>query len=184
MLTLILGGARSGKSRLAQRLAENAQRVCYIATASPGDDAEMLDRIGRHRADRPASWLTVEEPLDLAKAVEQAVPETDLVLVDCLTVWLGNLFGEHRSSAPGVLDHQVRLQLQRIAAAAHSCSIILVSNEVGSGTVPGHPVARAFRDSHGLLNQSLAEAANEVILVVAGLPLYLKTAAAQPGVAR
>src|SRR5438105_4150765 len=100
MLTLILGGARSGKSRLAQRLAAQAQRVCYVATAVPGDDAEMLDRIGRHRADRPPSWVTIEEPLALADAIEQGARNADAVLVDCLTLWLNNLSWEHRSNAP------------------------------------------------------------------------------------
>ncbi|MGH9612159.1 MAG: bifunctional adenosylcobinamide kinase/adenosylcobinamide-phosphate guanylyltransferase [Bryobacteraceae bacterium] len=183
MLTLILGGARSGKSRLAQRLAARTQRVCYVATALPGNDVEMLGRIEHHRTDRPACWRTVEEPLALADAVDQAVRDTDAVLVDCLTLWLGNLFWEHRSSAPGCLEDSIRLQIRRIAGAGHSCHIILVSNEVGSGTVPEASVTRAFRDAQGLLNQWVAEAADEVILAIAGLPLYLKSPV-QPGAAQ
>ncbi len=177
MLTLILGGARSGKSRLAQRLAMSAERVTYIATArdpTGDDDPEMAERIQHHRAQRPASWRTIEEPLALADAVERAATEADTVLVDCLTIWLSNLcyqdLGAHENVQNGA-----RAQIDRIAAAAKTCRVILVSNELGSGIVPEHPVARAFRDTHGLLNQRAAEAADEVILTVAGLPLYLKT---------
>ena len=94
MLTLILGGARSGKSRLAQRLATTAGRVTYIATAQAGQDAEMAARIARHRADRPSLWRTIEEPLALAGAVERAANQSDAILVDCLTIWLSNLFWE------------------------------------------------------------------------------------------
>jgi adenosylcobinamide kinase/adenosylcobinamide-phosphate guanylyltransferase len=175
MLTLILGGARSGKSRLAQRLAATAGRVTYVATALAGQDPEMAARIARHRADRPVSWQTIEEPLALARAVERGANEADAVLVDCLTVWLSNLFWEHREGAPGQVEDAARAELQRIAAAARHRHIILVSNELGCGTVPEPAVTRAFRDAQGLLNQCAAEAADEVILTVAGLPLYLKT---------
>src|ERR1019366_5346593 len=102
MLTLILGGARSGKSRLAQRLAASAStpgaaaRVTYIATYHAGNDAEMAARIEHHRASRPASWKTIEEPMELAAAVEMASRDSDVILVDCLTIWLSNLFWEHR----------------------------------------------------------------------------------------
>jgi adenosylcobinamide kinase/adenosylcobinamide-phosphate guanylyltransferase len=174
MLTLILGGARSGKSKLAQRLAAREQRVCYVATAIAADDGEMAARIERHRADRPAFWRTIEEPLALADAVDLAARDADLVLVDCLTIWLSNLFWEHRSSPPDSLEDAVRSQIRRISRASESLHIILVSNEVGSGTVPEAFVTRAFRDTQGLLNQWAAEAADEVILAVAGLPLYLK----------
>ena len=174
MLTFILGGARSGKSRYAQRLAARAPRVCYIATLVAGDDAEMQDRVARHQGDRPSSWCTVEAPLALADAVEAAARDTDAVLVDCLTLWLSNLSWAHRTSQPGVLEDAVRGELRRVADAARACHVILVSNEVGSGTVPESPVARAFRDIQGFANQWAAEVADEAILVVAGLPLYLK----------
>jgi adenosylcobinamide kinase/adenosylcobinamide-phosphate guanylyltransferase len=183
MLTLILGGARSGKSRLAQRLAARSEHVCYVATAMPGDDAEMQARIERHRADRPSTWRTIEEPLAIADAIEDAARDASLVLVDCLTIWLSNLFWEHRDNGPGHLEDSIRSQIRRIVIAAHRCPIILVSNEVGSGTVPESAITRAFRDAQGLLNQWTAEAADEVILTVAGLALYLKTAA-QPGAER
>ncbi len=174
MLTLILGGARSGKSRFAQRLAARAQRVCYVATARGGDDPEMAERIAHHRADRPESWRTIEEPLAVADAVLDAAQDSDTVLVDCLTIWLSNLFFEHRDRASGSAENAARVQVEKIAAAADSCHIILVSNDVGSGTVPEQALTRAFRDAQGLLNQWVAEASDEVIFVVAGLPVYLK----------
>ena len=176
MLTLILGGARSGKSRLAQRLAATAGRVSYIATAQAGHDPEMAARIERHRADRPNSWRTIEEALALAGAVEKAASEADAILIDCLTLWLSNLFWEYRDGATRRVEDAARSELQRIAASARECHIILVSNELGCGTVPEVAVTRGFRDTQGLLNQWAAEAADEVILTVAGLPLYLKTA--------
>lgn len=174
MLTLIVGGARSGKSRLAQQLAARAARVCYVATSQAGDDPEMRARIERHRVDRPSSWQTIEEPLALADAVERAARDAECVIVDCLTVWLSNLFWEHRDQPAARAEECAQANLNRIVRAAVSCHVILVSNEVGSATVPESPVARAFRDAQGLLNQRVAEAANEVILTVAGLPLYLK----------
>ena len=174
MLTLILGGARSGKSRLAQRLAQPAGQVTYIATADAGDDPEMVARIARHRADRPHAWTTVEEPLALASAVEQAADGADAILVDCLTIWLSNLFWKHRDAEPGKVEGMARAELGQIAGTARCRHVILVSNELGCGTVPEPAVTRAFRDTQGLLNQWAAELADDVILTVAGLPLYLK----------
>ena len=176
MLTLILGGARSGKSRLAQRLAAPAGRVSYVATAHTGEDPEMAARIEQHRAGRPASWRTIEEPLALAYAVDRAANEADAILVDCLTIWLSNLFWERRDGTPPRVEDSARMELQRITAAARRCHVILVSNELGCGTVPEPAVTRAFRDTQGLLNQWAAEAADEVIFTIAGLPLYLKKA--------
>lgn len=176
MLTLILGGARSGKSRLAQRLASAAERVTFIATAHAGLDPEMQARIEHHRANRPISWRTIEEPLELACSAECAAKASDAILVDCLTIWLSNLFWKYRDEPPRQLEDAVRTQVARIAAISRDCHVILVSNELGSGTVPEAGVTRAFRDTQGLLNQWAAAAAQEVILTVAGLPLYLKTA--------
>jgi len=176
MLTLILGGAGSGKSRLAQRLAADSGRVCYIATAMACTDEEMAARISRHRANRPDSWRTIEEPLALASAVELAAHDANTILVDCLTIWLSNLFWELRDRKPQEIEDAARTELHRIVAAARQSRVILVSNELGSGTVPETALTRAFRDAQGLLNQWAAEAADEVILTVAGLPLYLKKA--------
>jgi adenosylcobinamide kinase/adenosylcobinamide-phosphate guanylyltransferase len=175
MLTLILGGARSGKSRLAQQLAAPARRVIYIATLGADPDEEMAARIDRHRADRPASWQIIEEPLAIAGAVERAAPNADAILLDCLTIWLSNLLFEHRNDTPQQFEDAARAELARIAAVARQCHVIVVSNELGSGTVPEPAVTRTFRDIHGLMNQYAAEMADEVILTVAGLPLYLKT---------
>jgi adenosylcobinamide kinase/adenosylcobinamide-phosphate guanylyltransferase len=174
MLTFILGGARSGKSRLAQGLAMNAGRVVYVATARAAADHEMLARIARHRRDRPSDWKTVEESLDLAGAVDKAVSDADTILVDCLTIWLSNLFWQYREGAPEQIEAAWQSNLERIANSSRRSHVIVVSNEVGSGTVPEASLTRAFRDSQGLLNQYAAELADQVILTVAGLPLYLK----------
>jgi adenosylcobinamide kinase/adenosylcobinamide-phosphate guanylyltransferase len=174
MLTLILGGARSGKSRMAQKLAMPSGRVVFVATAQAAGDVEMAGRIEHHRDSRPSTWRTIEEPLALANAVEEAVQDADTVLVDCLTIWLANLFLQRKDETSGDVEDAARAELGRLARAADHCHVILVSNELGSGTVPEPAITRAFRDTHGLLNQWAAEAANQVILMVAGLPLYLK----------
>jgi adenosylcobinamide kinase/adenosylcobinamide-phosphate guanylyltransferase len=155
-------------------MASHAARVTYVATYRSGNDPEMAQRIERHRAARPAAWLTVEEPLAVADAVERASRDCDAVLVDCLTIWLSNLLWEHRGAAIRSVEETAAAELSRLAAVASRCDVILVSNEVGSGVVPEHPVARAFRDLQGFVNQSAAEAADQVLLAVAGLPLYLK----------
>ena len=180
MLTLILGGARSGKSRLARQRASAAQtspgQVCYIATARAGEDAEIEARIARHRSDRPADWRTVEAPLGLADAVEQETRRSAVVIVDCLTIWLSNLLWEYRQSSPEKAEAAALAEIERMAAASRNGGrwVILVSNEVGSATVPESPLARAFRDLQGLVNQRAAQCADEAILVVAGLPVRLK----------
>jgi adenosylcobinamide kinase/adenosylcobinamide-phosphate guanylyltransferase len=175
MLTLVLGGARSGKSRYAQSLCDAAAPVVYVATARTDDgDDEMRARVARHRADRPAAWRTVEEPLDLERAVEEAEPREATVLVDCITIWVANLAWEYREASP---DETERLVLERVAGlarAARTRRVVAVSNEVGWGLVPDNPVGRAFRDLQGLANQLLAREAESVVLMVAGLPLPLK----------
>ena len=167
MITLILGAARSGKSKLAQRIAEPYLRLTYIATAPATNDPEMASRIEDHRASRPTAWQTIEEPLALADAIERTASSADAILVDCLTLWLSNLFLAGAETA-------AHAELQRIAAAAHDTHIILVSNELGAGTVPDHALTRQFRDAHGIMNQHAAELADDVILTIAGLPLHLK----------
>lgn len=166
-LVLVLGGARSGKSRYGEARAEASGLVpCYIATAQAGD-AEMAERIARHRARRRAGWRTVEEPLKLAEAIGgQARPET-VLLVDCLTLWLSNLM---------LAEADVEAQVERLLAALRDAPgpVIVVSNEVGLGIVPDNALARRFRDVAGLANQRVAEIADEVVLVTAGLPLSLK----------
>ncbi len=165
--TLVLGGVRSGKSRYAQQLAERASRVTFVATAELRDDDEMRAKIQRHQAERPAHWQTVEEALELARAVRSA--DGEIVLIDCLTMFASNLL-EHLE-AQGIAA-QIDALCSAISAAA--CPVILVSNEVGSGVVPAYALGRRFRDLLGEINQKVAAAADNVVLLVAGLPLVLK----------
>jgi adenosylcobinamide kinase/adenosylcobinamide-phosphate guanylyltransferase len=163
-ITLVLGGARSGKSAYAERLI--GARGLYLATAETGD-AEMAERIREHRERRGAGWKTVEEPVDVAGAIERNASADLPVLVDCLTLWLSNLMAAQRN-----IDHEA----DRLVNCLHSLPspVVLVSNEVGLGIVPATPLGRAFRDHAGRLNQRVAAAADRVIFVAAGLPLTLK----------
>jgi adenosylcobinamide kinase/adenosylcobinamide-phosphate guanylyltransferase len=146
----------------------------YIATARPGDDAEMQARIARHRATRPDTWTTVEEAVHVADAVVRARPEHAIVIVDCVTVWLSNLLWEYRALTSSDAERAVIGMVDALAATAYGRDVIAVSNEVGGGIVPDHPVARLFRDIQGFANQRLAHSAGRVVLLVAGLPLILK----------
>lgn len=168
-VTLVLGGARSGKSRYAEGLIGERGSGLYLATAEAGDD-EMAERIRLHRARRGAGWETVEEPLDLPQAISRHARPQRPMLVDCLTLWLGNLMGAGRD-----IDAATAALLAALAAAKGV--VVLVSNEVGLGIVPATPLGRAFRDHAGRLNQAVAAAADRVVLVAAGLPLILKDTA-------
>jgi adenosylcobinamide kinase / adenosylcobinamide-phosphate guanylyltransferase len=172
MLTLIIGGARSGKSRFAQSLC-SAPRVAYIATARIEDD-EMRGRIGRHRQDRPEHWITIEEPLDIASASREAAPLADMVLVDCLTVWLSNIMWERRDQPIDQIEFGAQSQIDQLADLASQRDVIVVSNEVGAGIVPDNDVARRFRDLQGLVNQRCAARADRVFLTVAGIAVPIK----------
>jgi adenosylcobinamide kinase/adenosylcobinamide-phosphate guanylyltransferase len=169
-VTLVLGGARSGKSRWAQELAGNFERVAYVATAQAYDD-EMREKIRRHQEDRPKHWQTLEEPLELARAVVDHAAEFDLMLVDCLTFFAANLL-EAAEADPASMEQRIAGLLEVLRAAP--VSIVLVSNEVGSGVVPPYPAGRRYRDALGELNQRVAAIADNVVLMVAGLPLALK----------
>jgi adenosylcobinamide kinase/adenosylcobinamide-phosphate guanylyltransferase len=167
--TLILGGARSGKTRYAlaqaqDRAGQVGGRLVMIATAQ-ALDAEMEDRIARHRVERGSAWTTVEALQDLARALDDLSPE-DVAVVDCLTLWLSNVL-----DAPSV-----EAEVAGLVAAVARCKaqLFLVSNEVGWGIVPDNALARRFRDEAGRLHQALAETVGGVVLVVAGLPLRLK----------
>ena len=168
-VTLVLGGARSGKSRYAEQLVEGAAACgTYCATAEAGD-AEMAERIAAHQARRGPFWRTVEAPLALALTIAaEAVPERPL-LVDCLTLWLSNLLIAGR--AP---DEETRRLSGGLREAAGP--VVLVANEVGMGLVPETPLGRRFRDAAGWLNQDMAALADRVVFVAAGLPLVLKEA--------
>ena len=166
-ITLVLGGARSGKSRYAERLVEAAASCgTYCATAEPGDD-EMRARIAAHRARRGAFWRTIEAPRDLASVILAEAGGDRPLLVDCLTLWLSNLM---LAGAP--LDPEIATLRAALRDAAGP--IVLVANEVGLGLVPETPLGRAFRDAAGHLNQEIAAIADRVVFVAAGLPLVLK----------
>ncbi|MCW8156682.1 bifunctional adenosylcobinamide kinase/adenosylcobinamide-phosphate guanylyltransferase [Stutzerimonas stutzeri] len=171
MLELILGGARSGKSRFAERLAaESGLAVSYIATSQPLD-GEMVERIAHHRERRPAHWTLVEEPLQLARVLREQAAANRCLLVDCLTLWLTNLL---------MLDDPARLAEERDALL--ECldglpgRILLVSNETGLGVVPLGELTRRYVDEAGWLHQAVAERAQRVTFMVAGLPMRLKEA--------
>jgi len=165
-VTLLLGGARSGKSRRALQLAEAiAPTRTFIATAEPLDD-EMAARIAKHQAERGQGWTTLEAPIGLVEALHRTVRPGHAVVVDCLTLWLSNLM--HR-------DCNVDEEIQRLLDALMlPGELICVSNEVGLGLVPETPLGRSFRDHQGRLNQALAGASDRVEFVTAGLPLILK----------
>jgi adenosylcobinamide kinase/adenosylcobinamide-phosphate guanylyltransferase len=186
-LILILGGARSGKSAFAERLAANSGRsVVFIATATAGDE-EMRQRIIRHRAARPVTWHTIEEPLDLASAVLRAGEVADVLLLDCITLWLNNLFaqrgGDHESEegqyeTSRLFDEAAIEETEALLRAAQSLEpgkiLLIVTNEVGLGIVPAYPLGRLYRDTLGIVNQRLARAADRVYLMIAGMGVDLK----------
>lgn len=171
MLTLVLGGARSGKSRYAQTLCAD-RAVRYIATAQASGDAEMSRRIERHRAERPPHWKTVEAPFALVDAIGGS--DEELLLVDCITVWLANLSYRHRELRAEAREKRLLGEVADFVEATRGRDVIVVSNDVGSGIVPDSPVAREFRDLQGLANQAIAAAADRVILMVAGIPTNVK----------
>jgi adenosylcobinamide kinase / adenosylcobinamide-phosphate guanylyltransferase len=169
-VTLVLGGVRSGKSRYALQLASRAQRVTFIATAEHREDEEMRRKIERHRSERPKHWVTIEEPLHLAAAVG-SVSNCDLLLIDCLTLFAGKLLEVHREN-----ETLIATNVEALCSSlrASSCSVVLVSNEVGSGIVPAFELGRRYRDLLGEINQRVASIADHVVLMVAGLPLLVK----------
>lgn len=175
-LVLILGGARSGKSTTAERLARDAERVLFIATAEALDEA-MQRRIAAHRRYRPDHWDTLEEPIDVTSAVRPLVERYDTFVLDCLTLWVSNLLlaDEEASDAEGAVLKAVGRLLDLIDTAGGRW--ILVSNEVGQGIVPASPLGREYRDVLGRVNQLVASRADKAYLMVAGLALELKTLA-------
>ncbi len=170
-LIFIVGGARSGKSALALRMADGCgSRKVYLATAQALDE-EMRRRIARHRKERPGAWRTVEEPFNVPATLRALSGRCDAVVIDCLTLWLANMLGEEGTSEEAVLEG-VRSMLE--ASREAGCTVVVVSNEVGGGIVPENALARLYRDVMGSANQMVAEAAEEVFQVVAGIPIRLK----------
>ena len=188
-LILILGGARSGKSAFAERLAAGSKRsVAFIATATAGDD-EMRERIARHRASRPKGWYTLEESLDMASAVRRAGELADVLLLDCVTLWLGNVLlqesVQHEKddevefhTAGRLFNERALKECEALLAVVKSMSpgktLIVVTNEVGLGIVPAYPLGRLYRDTLGYINQRIAQAADRVYLMMAGMAVDIK----------
>ena len=165
MIVYVTGGARSGKSRFAEAwAAKQSASVTYLATAQAFDD-EMRERIERHRADRPAHWPTLEEPLNVPQALAEL---QGVILLDCLSLWVSNLL------LADLEDAAILERVDALLAQANSKTLILVSNEVGSGIVPDNALARRYRDLLGWANQRAAAAADEAYVLVSGLPLRLK----------
>jgi adenosylcobinamide kinase/adenosylcobinamide-phosphate guanylyltransferase len=165
---LVIGGARSGKSRFAQALAEQARQPVTMIVTAEILDAEMARRVELHRAERPAEWQLVEAPIELPEAICTACTKNTFVLVDCLTLWLSNVLCTQIET----LERRISELCQVVAHAQGE--LVMVSNEVGWGIVPENALARQFRDEQGRLNQRIAAVAQRVTLVAAGLPLSLK----------
>jgi adenosylcobinamide kinase/adenosylcobinamide-phosphate guanylyltransferase len=182
-LILILGGARSGKSTFAEQLAQRSGRsVAFVATATISDD-DMRLRIERHRAARPADWQTIEEPLDLARAVQQAASQADVILLDCITLWVSNwLFTleniDDASTVTSPYYEGALTEIDKLLITLNTLdaqkTLIVVTNEVGLGIVPSYTLGRIYRDVLGLVNQRLASVADRVYLMVAGLSVDIK----------
>lgn len=181
-LILVLGGARSGKSLFAERLAgQIGCDVLYIATATADDD-EMRRRIEEHRRRRPATWQTVEAPLNVSAAIRANSERHHVVLIDCLSVLVSNMLLEHEKADEDVVaasarvEEAVRREMDKLLACYEdsTATFVVVSNEVGHGVVPAYPLGRVYRDVLGLANQLVARNADEVYLLVAGVPIELK----------
>lgn len=172
-LIFVTGAARSGKSFFAEKMAaELAVQVTYIATCVPGDD-EMRDRVARHQARRPGGWLTIEEALDPARVIKENDKPDQVFLLDCLTLLVSNLIfqPDEKVDEEAILAEISRLAKVSSESAAH---VIIVSNEVGWGIVPGDPLSRLYRDIIGRANQKIAEYADEAYITIAGIPIELK----------
>ena len=172
-ITLVLGGARSGKSRFAEQLAAAGTRVCFVATATAGDE-NMSHRIARHRADRPETWTTIEAPTALAETLRPVVSGFDTIVIDCLTMWASNIL--LAASDAGAAEAAAEAETAALVALMRDGGAhwILVSNEVGLGVVPATTLGRDYRDLLGRVNQRVAAAADRVAFLIAGIPLELR----------
>lgn len=179
-LILILGGARSGKSALAERLASQRKRVLFVATAE-ALDADMERRIAAHRSQRPSQWRTLEEPLDPASAIQEAADDYEICLLDCLTLWVSNLLLSMEGSLKAEEDILSAVERLLEVYKRSSATWIVVSNEVGLGIVPPTPLGRLYRDILGRANQTVVARADRVYLTVAGLALDVRSSAVPIG---
>jgi len=178
---LLLGGARSGKSRLAQEMAKGiSARVLYVATATAGD-ADMQQRISRHRKERPASWQTLEATCNLGQSISGSSKNCDVVLIDCITLLVNNIFCRHEEKQfadidEAILDNEVQQEITDLIDCIKrtAVSFIIVSNETGLGLVPENRMGRLYRDCLGRANQRLAQIADEVYFLIAGIPVRIK----------
>jgi adenosylcobinamide kinase/adenosylcobinamide-phosphate guanylyltransferase len=178
---LLLGGARSGKSRLALELAQNmTQQVLFVATATAGDE-DMRVRITKHRLDRPSNWRTLEAPVNIGSRITAHMADARLVIIDCITLLLNNIYcryDDHQFDAISdpLLEAEVVSEINGILECTRKpeVSFIIISNEVGLGIVPDNRIGRLYRDHLGRANQMLAAAVDEVLLLVAGIPLRIK----------
>jgi adenosylcobinamide kinase / adenosylcobinamide-phosphate guanylyltransferase len=168
-IVLISGGARSGKSRQALHIGRDFKTKAFIATAQ-AFDAEMAARIEKHRLERAPSFTTYESPVALSETLQCQARDFDFVLIDCITLWLSNLFMVELNAS----EIEKRIDVLCSALRDHSGTCVVVTNEIGMGIVPDNPLSRTFRDMQGTANQKLAAAADEVLFMVAGLPLYAK----------
>jgi len=166
----VLGGAQSGKSHYAQELASEFERVTFIATGRP-TDAEMREKIARHRRRRPTAWKTVEATRELHEAIRSESQEAEAILVDCLTIYVANIIGGRKKSK---IDAGKYMDAVCDAIRASRACVVVVSNEVGSGVVPAYRSGRIYRDFLGQMNQKIAQMADTVVLMIAGLPMTVK----------
>jgi len=176
-IVLITGGARSGKSSFAEKLAGNiGRKVTFIATAQALDE-EMTDRIAKHQSNRPKHWETHEEPYQVGQVIQKVGEKTEVVLIDCLTLLVSNLMQDYREDASNnILAKNIIMQIKKIVRESLQCSatVIIVSNEVGLGLVPANPMGRFFRDILGQANQIIGADADRVYFMTAGIPLLIK----------
>jgi adenosylcobinamide kinase/adenosylcobinamide-phosphate guanylyltransferase len=170
-LTLVIGGCRSGKSTYALQTAENidGNKKIFVATCLPQDN-EMMQRVARHQKDRGQHWTTIEEPLYLPEIISEQGPNADVMLIDCLTLWVSNLL--IKTADEKKWEEIVSLLIDALKTAA--CPLVVVSNEVGTGIVPENELARQYRDIIGHVNQAVAKTAGKVVWMVAGIPVVVK----------
>jgi len=168
-LILVLGGSRSGKSSWALRYVEENYQPCFFIATAEVMDEEMAERVRLHKESRSPAWKLIEEPMDIDNALETDCIHAEAVLIDCMTVWLSNILLKRGKEEVSAYQNRLLEVLSRRRQA-----VIIVSNEVGSGIVPEHPLGREFRDLAGMLNQKLAAIADRVVLTVAGIPVNIK----------